>query len=422
MNTFSVNLIEANQKNIFTVDSSGQKHYSHTNLNGILRRKYDGSWTSSAIELDSPKDSKKFITMKATPKFAGVSADISGFNPGNILDENRYLLDFLDSQNFAQWQVDFRYHRIDRIIINSRNKVLNSNFSHYSILVKMRIDSQGKFIDVGEGNPTGMKFNLSGLSLRIREILNNHKKSKKLTPKGKIPVVLNSGDGGILFHEILGHSLEADHIYQKMSSVTPNDIGKRIVSKNVNLLTRDRKDPFFGGRFCDDEGEATDASVLVEKGVLRNFISDFFYKRLLRKGCSGHCRIQDFRKIPMPRMYALYLQPGPYHADELIRSVNFGIFAKEPGGGKVFFNKNLFYFDIKAAYLIERGKITAPLGSIIVRGNITEALNSVEMIANDFCYDKGISYCHKNGQTVNVRVGQPTVKINNLHVTRGYHD
>jgi TldD protein len=422
MNTFSVNLIEANQKNIFTVDSSGRTHYSLTNLNGILRRTYDGSWTSSAIELDSPKGSKNFITMKAVPKLTGIPADICGFNPGKILDENRYLLDFLVSRKVAQWQVDFRYHRIDRIIINSRNKVLNSNFNHYSILVKIRVESQGKFVEVGEGNPASMKFNLSGLALRIREILNNHKKSKKLTPKGKVSVVLNSGDGGILFHEILGHSLEADHIYQKMSSVTPNDIGKRIVSKNVNLHTWDRKDPFFGNRLCDDEGEASDASVLVDKGVLRNFISDFFYQRLLRNGSSGHCRIQDFRKIPMPRMYALYLQPGPYHADELIQSVNFGIFAKEPGGGKVFFNKNLFYFDIKAAYLIEGGKITSPLGSIVVRGNITEALNSVEMIANDFCYDKGISYCHKNGQTVNVRVGQPTVKINNLYVTRGYHD
>lgn len=360
--------------------------------------------------------------MKAIPKFNGIAADISGFNPGKILDENRYLLDFLDSQKGVQWQVDFRYHRIDRIIINSRNKVLNSNFSHYSILVKIRINSQGKFVEVGEGNPASMKFNLSGLTLRIKEILNNHKKSKKLTPEGNVSVVLNSGDGGILFHEILGHSLEADHIYQKMSSVTPSDIGKRIVSKNVTLLTHDGKDLFFGNRFCDDEGETPDASVLVEKGVLRNFISDFFYQKLLRNGCSGHCRIQDFRKIPMPRMYALYLQPGPYHADELIQSVDFGIFAKEPGGGKVFFNKNLFYFDIKAAYLIERGKITAPLGSIVVRGNITDALNSVEMIANDFCYDKGISYCYKNGQTVNVRVGQPTVKINNLHVTRGYHD
>jgi TldD protein len=237
-----------------------------------------------------------------------------------------------------------------------------------------------------------------------------------------MPVVLNSGDGGILFHEILGHSLEADHVYQKLSSIDPKDIGKRIVSKNVTLHTHDPGDPFFRGRSCDDEGESISDAPLVENGILRNFISDFFYQRLLGAGTGGHCRIQDFRRIPMPRMYALYLRPGPYHADELIESVDYGIFAKEPGKGKVFFNKNLFHFDIKAAYLIEAGKITEPLGSLVIRGNIGDALNSVDMIANDFSYDKGISYCHKNGQTVNVRVGQPTVRINNLYVTREYHD
>jgi len=422
MDNFSVNLIEANRINIFTIDSQGRKRYSLRNQNGILRRQYDGSWTSSAIELDSQKGAQKHINKNVFPKFAKKQPNVSGFDPGKILDENQYILNFLNSIKVSQWKVDFRSHRVDRVIINNRNGILNPKFSHYSIMIKTKMESQSKFIEVGEGNTISMKFNLSGLESRIREILDNHKKSKKLTPNGKVVVVLNSGDGGILFHEILGHSLEADHIYQKMSSITPHDIGRRIVSKNVNLHTHDRNDPFFRNRVCDDEGETADTFILVEKGILRNFISDFFYQKLLRNGSCGHCRVQDFSKIPMPRMYALYLQPGPYHVDELIHSVNYGIFAKELGGGKIFFNKNLFYFNIKSAYLIEKGKITAPLGNILVRGNIIEALNSVDMIANDFCYDKGISYCHKNGQTVNVRVGQPTVKINNLYVTRGYHD
>ena len=124
----------------------------------------------------------------------------------------------------------------------------------------------------------------------------------------------------------------------------------------------------------------------------------------------------------MPRMYALYLQPGKYNTEDLVESTRFGIFAKEFGEGKVFFNKNMFYFNIKSAYLIEKGKMSQPLGSIIMSGNITDILNSVDMIANNFRYDKGISYCIKNGQTVNVRVGQPTVKINNLYVSKGYND
>jgi predicted Zn-dependent protease len=362
------------------------------------------------------------VDRKVVTQINGIPAEVAGFDPGHVIDGNRYLLDFLDSGLSTRWQVDFRFHRIDRIIVNSKNRVLNTSFSHYSILVKIWMEKPGRWIEVGEGNPADMKFNLNGLSSRIGEIFRNHKKSKKWIPEKKVPVVLNAGDGGILFHEILGHSLEADHICRKMSSVTPGDLGRRILSKNVTLHTRDLSDPFFRDRVCDDEGETSDASVLVEKGILRDFISDFFYQKLLGKGSRGHCRIQDFRQIPMPRMYALYLQPGPYHADELIRSVKYGILAKEPGSGKVFFNKNLFHFDIKAAYLIEEGRVTAPLGSVVVRGNITDALNSVAMIADDFSYDKGISYCHKNGQTVNVRVGQPSVKIDNLYVTRDYHD
>lgn len=422
MSPFTVKVIEANRKKIFSIDDTGRKQFSVISGSGILQRKYDGSWLSRAVELDVLKDAHNLVDRRAASKIRRIPSEVTGFDPGHIINANLYLLDFLNSGKSMRWQVDFRFHRIDRIIINSRNRILDSSFSHYSILVKIWQEKPGRWLEVGEGNSAGMKFNLNGLSSRIGEILSNHKKSKKGVPEGQVPVVLNAGDGGILFHEILGHSLEADHIYRKMSSVIPGDLGRKILSKNVTLHTRDQSDPFFRNRVCDDEGETSDTTVLVEKGVLRDFISDFFYQKLLGKGSRGHCRIQDFRQIPMPRMYALYLQPGPHHADELIRSVKYGILAKEPGTGKVFFNKNLFHFDIKAAYLIEEGRVTVPLGSVVVRGSITDALNSVAMIADDFSYDKGISYCHKNGQTVNVRVGQPTVKIDNLYVTRDYHD
>jgi len=121
-------------------------------------------------------------------------------------------------------------------------------------------------------------------------------------------------------------------------------------------------------------------------------------------------------------MYALYLKPGNFHPDELIASTKYGVYAKEFGDGRIYFNKNLFYFNIKEAFLIENGSLSYPLGNVVVRGNIIEALNSVEMVADDFRYDKGISYCFKNGQTINVRVGQPTIKIKNLYVTREIND
>ena len=344
------------------------------------------------------------------------------FDPGKILRANRYLFDFLESVKGIEWKVNFRMHSMKRLIINNQNSQSNTTFNHFSILVKLKLPSLRNFIEVGEGNTAQLKFNQNGLSLRIKDILDNHRKSKRSSINRKMPVVLSSGDGGIIFHEILGHSLEADYIYQRMSSITKDDIGKKIISENVSLDIDDRNDPFYKNRVYDDEGETAGFSRLVERGVLCNLISDFFYQELLKIRSCGHSRVEDYTKIPMPRMYALYLKPGPYDAEELIESTPYGVYAKEFGDGKIFFNKNLFYFNIKAAYLIEKGRITSPLGNIMVRGNITEILNSVDMIANDFRYDKGISYCIKNGQTLNVRVGQPSVKINNLYVSRDYND
>lgn len=121
-------------------------------------------------------------------------------------------------------------------------------------------------------------------------------------------------------------------------------------------------------------------------------------------------------------MYSLYLKSGKYHPEELVKSTRYGVFAKEFGDGKVYFDKNLFHFNIKEAYLVEDGKTTAPLGRVVVRGNINEVLNSILMVGNDFRFDKGISYCYKNGQTLNVRVGQPSIKVDNLYITRELDD
>jgi predicted Zn-dependent protease len=425
MKKFSVNLIENNRVDIFSIDSKECREFTCRGKSGILRRFYDGSWTSSAIELGSIRNAADLITKEAVPKFSRERNPGTFFDPGKIIRENWHLIQFLSGLKIAAWKVRFRSNSIDRIVINNKNKIFYTNFLHYSILVKVKPAGNHQFVEIGEGNIQGAKFNQTGLISRMLDILENYRGVKKNGPDvigEKIPIVLGPGDGGIVFHEILGHSLEADHIYQNLSVVTRDDLGKKIVSPLVNISIEDRNDPFFKNRICDDEGENAGSPVLIEKGILRNLISDFFYQELLKISSAGHCRVQDFTRIPQPRMYSLYLLPGKYDPEELIESTRYGIFAKEFGDGRVFFNKNMFYFNIKSAYLIQQGKITCPLGSIVVSGNIIEILNSVDMIANDFRYDRGISYCVKNGQTLNVRVGQPSVKINNLYVSKGYHD
>ena len=420
---FSVDLIEDSYTHYFSVDSRDKKEYVFRKKTGILKRKYEQDWVSHAVELNSISDANEYISRKIKPDFFRSRNDEISLNPGKIMRENEFILNFLHNLDLKDWKVIFRLNNSKKIVTNGERKGKVSNFKYFSILIKIRLNQLRNYVEVGEGMPFGAsKINQTGLSSRVKDILDNHRNSRKIDFKDKIPVILKSGDGGIFLHEILGHSLEADHIYQQMSPISLNDLNKQIVSQNVNLMTDDKKDDFFRGITCDDEGFVPESSVLVESGVLRNLLSDFFYKDLLKINSCGYSRLEDFTKIPMPRMHALYLKPGKFQPEELIESTKYGVFAKEFGEGKVYFEKNLFYFNINEAYLIEEGKISSPLGNIVVRGNIIEVLNSVDMIATDFQYDKGVSYCYKNGQTLNVRVGQPTVKIKNLFVTKETND
>ena len=424
MKNFSLhfNLIEDSYQHYLSFDSKDRTEYFFKNNKGVLTRTYNNQWESCSIELNSLSEAGKHVPGGKKFKFDHNRDIDCQFKPGKVLRDNEYILNALKNSNIPAWEVIFRANRTKRIIFRKDNKKKESDFIYFSILIKLRLHDHGNFIELGEGSVKEAKFNQSGLSTRVKEIVDNHRKSKDILFPDKIPVILSSGDGAIFFHEILGHSLEADYIYRGISPISPKDIGKGILSKNVTLLTGDKNDVFFKNITCDDEGEAAKPQTLVKKGVLKNVIADSFYKEKLNLKNCGHSRVKDFTRIPMPRMYALYLKPGNYHPQELIDSTKYGVYAKEFGDGRVYFNKNLFYFNIKEAFLIENGSISYPLGNVVVRGNIIEALNSVEMVADDFRYDKGISYCFKNGQTINVRVGQPTVKIKNLYVTREIND
>ncbi len=419
MKKFSVDLIEENHAYYFSIDSNDKKEYTVKKKTGILQRKFNDEWISHSHELTSVPEAKKHLDKKI--KFKGHKDQGEfPFQPGKIIVENRYILDFLRDLDVMEWKAIFRASRTRRIIIKRGSKEKKTNFDHFSLSIKVRLKEHRNFIEVGEGSVQPSKFNQDGLISRVKEIIDNHKYAgkKSIEVKEKIPVILSPGDGGILLHEILGHALEADYIFLHRSPISVADIGQQIMPKNITVMTTDKNDTFFKGLVCDDEGETARSAALIEKGVLKNIISDSFYKNLLNIKNCGHSRVEDFTRLPMPRMYALYLKPGDYHPEELIDSTPYGIYGREFGEGKIYFDKNIFYFNIRDARLIEKGKLTFPLGNIVVTGDIIEVLSSVDMVADDFRYDKGVSYCFKNGQTLNVRVGQPTVKINNLYVTK----
>lgn len=417
-----VDLVEQIERWYLSINSRDQKEHLYKKRIGLLQRRINKDQINKSIELSATSDAKSLIAPAVSSGSLKIPYKEITFNPNKILRDNEPVLNTLKELNPMEWKMIVRAKQTGRLIIKKGEKEKKTTFTYFSILIKLRLKDHRSFIEIGEGTVQSLKFNQDGLCTRIKKIHENHTHSKSHLFGDKVPVILNSGDGAIIFHELLGHSLEADYIYHRQSPISPGDIGKPIISPNVTLLTRDPNDSFFGGMCCDDEGETPESDILVENGVLRNLVSDQVYKSRLKLETCGHSRVEDFSKIPMPRMFALYLKPGDYHPNELISSTRYGIYASEFGDGKVFFDKGVFYFNIREAWLIRDGKLADPLGSIMVRGNILEVLNSVNMTANDFRFDKGTSYCFKNGQTLNVRVGQPTVKIDNLYVTGEIND
>lgn len=413
-----IELVEQADSWYFSVDSGERTEHHYKKRTGFLQRKFNRLQTSKAIELNSTTDAKPLMATNRPPAILKIPGNDIVFSPSKILQENQYVLDTLDVLKLSEWKVIFRAQRTARVIIPGLAKEKKSDFTYFSILIKMKLPGRRQFIELGEGAVHALKFNQNGLCSRIRKIVENHRDSRVVNFTAPVPVILNAGDGAILFHEILGHSLEADYIYQGVSPISPGQLGKQIVSPNVTLVTRDPNDSFFKNIQCDDEGETPGPETLVENGVLRHLISDNFHKKRMNLGTAGHARQEDFTRPPMPRMFAIYLKPGPYYPEDLISSTNYGVFAESFGDGKVYFHKDEFFFNIREAWLIKDGLLSTPLGSVVVRGSIRDTLNSVDMVANDFRFDKGISYCYKNGQTVNVRVGQPTVKIKNLTIAR----
>lgn len=234
-------------------------------------------------------------------------------------------------------------------------------------------------------------------------------------PAGQMPVVLAPGDSGILLHEAVGHGLEADFNRKGTSNYT-GQVGKVVAS---NLCTVVDDPSLFGSRGSinvDDEGAEPRKNVLIEGGVLRGYMHDRLSARALNTEPTGNGRRENFASVPMPRMTNTVLTAGPHDPEEIVRSVKKGIFAKTFGGGQVDISNGDFVFSLTESYLIEDGRITAPLKGVNLIGNGPETLREVSMLGNDVAVSDGIWTCGKDGQSVPVGVGCPTIKISRITV------
>lgn len=402
----------------FALDSRGGREFSLKQRAGVLARSFDGSWKSWSEESGSREGAAKTGAGKSSGRRQPDMSPLP-MDSGEILADHRFLTDFLNQLALQEWKLLFRARRCLRAIQNTQRQKLETVFSHFSISVKFKTLNRPEELEVSEGSSEALKFNLNGLTRRISETVENQKNRYQTVLNCEVPVVLQAGEGAILFHEILGHSLEADYVSQGVSPFTLSDLDQAIVPPQITIHSRDDRDPFFKDAGADDEGETCPSPLLVENGVLRRFISDYAYQRILKLKDRGHARLEDFSCIPQPRMFATYVQPGRFPAAEILASTPYGIYAREFGDGGLDFQSGRFYFNIRQSYLIEKGRLTAPIGNLTVSGRIREILNDIGMVGDDFKYDRGVSYCQKNGQILPVRVGQPTIKINKLWVNGG---
>ncbi len=234
-------------------------------------------------------------------------------------------------------------------------------------------------------------------------------------PAGPMTVVLGPGWPGVLLHEAIGHGLEGD-FNRKGSSAFSGRIGERVAAKGVTVVDDGTLADRRGSLNVDDEGNPTQCTTLIEDGILKGYIQDTLNARLMKMPPTGNGRRESYAHLPMPRMTNTYMLAGDKDPDEIIRSVKNGLYAVNFGGGQVDITNGKFVFSASEAWMIEDGKLAYPVKGATLIGNGPDVLNRVSMIGNDMKLDPGVGVCGKDGQSVPVGVGQPTLRIEDLTV------
>lgn len=235
------------------------------------------------------------------------------------------------------------------------------------------------------------------------------------SPAGEMTVVLGSGWPGVLLHEAVGHGLEGDFNRKKVSAFS-NSLGKQVAAEGITVVDNGTLPNLRGSISVDDEGTSSCYNVLIEDGILRGYMQDSMNAKLMGVSPTGNGRRESYKQVIMPRMTNTYMLPGKHTPKEIISSVKKGLYAVNFGGGQVDITSGKFVFSSSEAYLIENGKITKPVKGATLIGDGPTVLKKVSMVGNDLNLDPGVGTCSKDGQSIPVGVGQPTLKIDSITV------
>jgi len=313
-------------------------------------------------------------------------------------------------QNYASWM----------LFANSEGRMTYDYQPMYKIYVNVTAEQNGQ----REENYESLAGRY-GLEAFTPDVLNNLAESavKKtvalfdaVKPEaGEMEVVLAAGSSGILLHEAIGHGMEAD-FNRKGVSIFADKIDKPVAEKFVSIVDDGTNPNFRGSINIDDEGNDSQKTYLVENGILRSYMHDRISSKFYKVKPTGNGRRESFRHSPLPRMRNTYMLPGPHTKEEIIKSVKNGIFAEDFTNGQVFIGAGDFTFYVKSGNLIENGKLGRPIKDVNIIGNGPDVLRDIVMVADDFKMDDGTWSCGKDGQTVPVSLGLPTVKVKKITV------
>jgi TldD protein len=341
------------------------------------------------------KDKIPFITSLNDKIFAG-DKRVTKVNI-SLSDSTTYIL-FCNSEGLLSWDYRPLSYLYARTIMEENGRIENST--------------------VSQSYRKGFEFLTADLvdTLSVEAIEKTLRLFKADKPKaGEMEVVMAAGSSGILLHEAMGHSFEAD-FNRKKQSIFSDKMGQKIGESFVTVVDDGTLANDRGALNIDDEGISTEKTILVNNGVLTSYIHDRISAKFYNVKPTGNGRRQDFRNVPIPRMRSTYMENGPHKKDEIIESVKRGIYVEDFSNGQVNIGPGDFTFFVKFGYVIENGKLTKPIKDINIIGNGPQALSDITMVADDLKIDNGTWTCGKDGQSVPVTQGLPTVKIKKLTV------
>jgi len=399
-------------------DQTGFAYSENTSMESMLRAARtaasiadsSSSWKSSVLSelvppsyyrISSPwediqiKDKIPFITSLNDKIFAGDNR-VTKVNI-SLSDSTSYIL-FNNSEGILSWDYRPLTYLSARTIMEEKGRVENSS--------------------VSQSSRKGFEFLTADLveALASDAIEKTSRLFKAEKPKaGEMEVVMAAGSSGILLHEAMGHSFEAD-FNRKNTSIFSDKMGKKIAEKFVTVVDDGTLPNDRGALNVDDEGIITEKTILVNNGTLTSYLHDRISAKFYNVKPTGNGRRQDFRNVPLPRMRSTYMENGPHKHDEIIESVKKGIYVEDFSNGQVNIGPGDFTFFVKFGYVIENGKLTKPIKDINIIGNGPQALADITMVADNQKIDNGTWTCGKDGQSVPVSMGLPTVKIRKLTV------